>query len=513
MAFYCRVLQKVELAKEVDIMNRKDKSNVKSKNEMIYEIIEENEKWFRNKFSSSQDVIIENVSFGKRKMLFLYCDGMVDTAQINKTIIPNLKQAISMSSSKEGFENQLTLNQLQQVQYLNDVVTRIFYGEFIFVIDGMSVGYSVNISKLPQRDPEEPNTEISVRGPRDGFVEDIAINVALIRKRLRSDSMCYEQFSLGIRTHTKVGLLYIQDIVNPETLDEARNRLSTIEVDAVFSANELEEMLSDNPGSVFPIFDYTGRPDYVVSVLLRGRFVILVDGVPTAIIAPSNLSLMFKSPEDVHNSFAYVSFSRLFRLVGIGISLFLPGFYIGIATFHQDQIPLTLLGTMIISRKGVPIPTPVEALIMMALFELFREAGIRLPSAIGQTLGVVGGLIIGTAAIDAGLTSPAMLVVIGITAVATFTVVNQSLVGAVSIVRFGVLAASSLLGIFGFMVSVFIVCTFLATLKSFGLPYLAPISPLSLRDLGATIFRFPVTQILKRPKMLHTIDKRRQGGK
>ena len=480
----------------------------------------DNEKWVKNRFARCHDVVSERIVFDECAgfaFLFVSCVGMADGKWINETVIPSLRRFLLNAKDRKNDGNHPLLDwQMTSLRMENEmscIEPAIFRGELILFADGFAGFWTLDAASLARRTPEEAKTEVSIRGPRDGFIEDLTVNVSLVRKRLPTVSMVYEKIPLGQRGTTFVGLLYIEDVIQPALVEEAKNRLSNIDIDAVYSANELEELLSDSPASLFPVFDYTGRPDYVVAGLLRGRFAILVDGVPTGIIAPSNLSLLMKTPEDLHNSYSYVAFARLFRLIGLFISILLPGFYIAITTYHQDQIPLTLLATMVTSRKGVPLPTPVEGILMMFLFDLFREAGVRLPSVIGQTLAVVGGLIIGNSAIDAGLTSPSMLVVMATTFVATFTLINQSLIGAVSMIRLGILVLSSVLGIMGFMISLFILLTYLVNLRSFGTPYLLPFSPLKFKDILNALFRRPANKIKRRPEMLQTLDSTRQGEK
>ncbi|MEK3724716.1 spore germination protein [Paenibacillus sp. FSL H8-0034] len=479
-----------------------------------------NESWALLTFAGCQDVKIQKMIMNAEyniSSLLIYCEGIVDTKQINETIIPSLHDWLKEVDSQPLTEDTILLgwsmSTLHKETILDHIVTKVFDGELILFFEGVKSAFIINIAKPPTRNPEESNSEISIRGPRDGFIEDISVNVALVRKRLRTKSLSYEQFTLGKRSQTKAGLLYIKDIIQPKIVEEAKARLSSIDTDAVYSSNELEELLSESKFSLIPLFDYTGRPDYVVSSLLRGRFAIILDGVPTAIIAPANLMLLVKTAEDIHNSYSNITFGRILRLFGLCISLFLPGFYIAITTYHQDQIPLTLLATLVTSRKGVPFPTPIEAFVMLVLFELFREAGMRLPSAVGQTLAVVGGLIIGEAAIRAGLTSPSLLVVIAATLVSTFTLVNQSLAGGVSIIRLGILLISSFLGIFGFFLSIFVLLISLANLKSFGIPFLAPISPITWRDVTASLVRLPASFQNKRPKMLNVQDSTRERSK
>ena len=296
--------------------------------------------------------------------------------------------------------------------------------------------------------------------------------MALIRKRLRTNTLMSETFELGKRTKTKVAILYIEDIANKEIFQQIKGKLLDTETDGVFSGTQLEELLNDNAYSLFPRHAYTGRPDFAVETLLNGRFVLLIDGVAYAYITPINLFYLLKSAEDKETTFIYTSFERMMRIAGLFIAAFLPGLWVALTAFHQNQLPLTFLATVVESRRGVPLPTSLEAILMLLIFEIFREAGMRLPMAIGQTLSVIGGLIIGDAAIRAGLTSPAMLVVVAGSTIATFTLINQSLIGTVSLIRFFVIILVSFFGFFGFFVSIFFVGIYMAKIRTFGIPYL-----------------------------------------
>ncbi|MNI35188.1 Spore germination protein XA [compost metagenome] len=352
--------------------------------------------------------------------------------------------------------------------------------------------------------------EVSIKGPKDGFVEELPTNVALVRKRLRTNSLCYEQFKIGTRSKSRVALLYIEDIIQPEILGEARERLLNFQIDALFSGSQLEEILSDSSSSLFPLIDYTGRPDYVADCLIHGRFAIIVDGSPIAVIAPANLTLLFKTPEDIYLPYYYVTFERILRWIALVISMLLPGFWVALSAFNIDQLPFPLLATVTIARIGLPLPTPLEAFMMMGLFELFREAGARLPKSIGQTVAVVGGIIIGDAAIRAGLASTTMLVVSSLTAVATFTFVNQTLSGSVSVIRLYVLLLSSTLGMYGFVLGTFTIVLYLSKLESFGVPYLSPLSPIKFKDILSALFMKPISKSNLRPEIMQTEDTTRQ---
>lgn len=469
-------------------------------------------------FAQIEEVESRQVILGSarrsRKLLFVYCTGMVDVDRFNRDILPTLYEYFSQVGghhlSAKQLEDTLPISIQSTERFLDPLIPQILRGHLIIFVDGINVAYVVDLSNPPKRQPEEPSTEVSVRGARDGFVEDLETNVALIRKRLPTETLCTESFTIGVRTHSKVSLVYIRDIIDPSVLTQIRERIKSIHVDAVYACSQLEELLSDSKSFIVPLFAYSGRPDFVVGALLRGRFVIIHDGTPTVIMGPVNLSFLLQSAEDEYIAYPFLVMQRGLRLVGFLITLLLPGFYVGIATYHQDQIPLALLSTVAASRRGTPFPTPVEAILMLLMFELFREAGNRLPGKLGQTLAVVGGLVIGESAIDAGLTSSTLLVVTATTAVASFTISNQSLAGVMIIFRFLIILISSILGEFGFLIASFAVLVYLSTVRSFGIPYLAPFSPFHARDLSYTFNSGTAYHERKRPTILRTKDQTRE---
>ncbi len=470
-------------------------------------------------FHDCADVKIERYYFGEsnhaRSVIFVYCEGICDTKKISSEILPKLEDLFEKTQFKDQTAikkwRNLPINSIQEGEGVKSIVLNTFEGKLVVWFEHLHAFYTIDIANPPQRTPEEPNTEVSVRGPRDGFVEDINVNIALVRKRLRTGTLAVENFVLGVRSGTRISLLYMKDIVDMKFIEEVRQRLHKINIDKVVSSTELEEIITDSSLSIFPLLDYTGRPDYAVQSLLRGRFVLIVDGSPTVSIAPVNLLLLVKAPEDVHFNFIYVSFARVLRIIGLSISLLLPGFYVALISYHQDQIPFLLLATIANSRMGIPLSPPLEILLVLVLYELFREAGVRLPKAVGQTLTVVGGLIIGDAAIRAGLTSPSMVVIASLIAVSKYTLVNQIVSGTVTIISFVILFSSMLLGLFGFFISSFAILLHLANLKSFGLPYLAPIAPIRIKEILPSIFMLPWKMLSKRPEITKTKDRTRQG--
>jgi hypothetical protein len=464
----------------------------------------------RTMFASSADVIIKPFPVKKVSAipaLLIYSEGMVDTMVMTQYVLPDLEE--KLGHFKEWESLAIALDKSMEWSEINehaDVVKLLFEGRMLLFFSTEKCFYSIDVAARPNRQPEESNTEVAIKGARDAFTEDIITNVALVRKRLRTASLHNEQLIIGDRSQTRVALLYISDIIRPEVVNEAKERLKGIKVDALVTSGQLEEALSDSTLSLFPLMDYIGRPDFVVECLLRGRFVILVDGSPMALIAPCNLLELLKTPEDSYFPYYFVIFERLLRLLGLLLAIMLPGFWISLTSYNMDQLPFLLLATVTVSRFGLPLSGPMEILLMLGMFELFREAGVRLPKAVGQTIAVLGGLIIGDAAIRAGLTSPTMLVVSATTAVATFTLVNQTLSGTVSIIRLYVLIWSSLLGMLGFFIGILSLIAYLSVLESFGLPYLAPLSPLTLKDLLNSLLKKPWAFNKKRPQMFQTID-------
>ncbi|WP_017437457.1 spore germination protein [Saccharococcus caldoxylosilyticus] len=446
------------------------------------------EQTLRDHYSNCKDVAIltstiqpAKTASGTLTLVFVYCEELCDTQLMKQVIFPMFREMCRKypcQSVEEIEANKLMpMGLLGKEVLVDDLDYLLFNGDLLVYFQEADVLYSLTLANPPNRDPEEPNTEVSIRGPKDGFIEEISKNVALIRKRIKSHKLCYEQFIVGTRSQTKVGLMYIEDIANREMIHEVKKRILQLNIDSLTSTNQLEELLGDKRFSLFPLFAYTGRPDFAVNSLLNGRFIILLDGAPTVIIGPGNLLFLLNTSEDNATNPIFVIFQRILRFMGISLAIYLPGFWTALLSFHPGEIPFALLGTVVLSRQGVPLPVPLEMFIMVGLFEIVKEAGMRLPLAVGQTLSIVGGLIIGQAAISAGLFTPGSLVVAAIAVVASFTLVNQNLSGTVALLRFIVLIASSVLGLFGFIASLFILLTYTINLTIFAIPYLTPLSP------------------------------------
>lgn len=461
-------------------------------------------------FSQNPDVIVQSFTFQKHDVSFISCEGMVNQQIINEVMYGRFYKFFETTRRRkmtaETVEKFLYVPDLKRLTTADDLIKEVFIGKLVILIHDGQLLYSIDIAMRPQRQPEEPSTEISIKGPRDGFVEDIFTNVALVRKRLRTNSLALKNYELGRRTKTLVSLLYIEDIANKEIITEIDRRLNEIDIDGIFSGTQLKEILSEKPYNIYPVFHYSGRPDFAVTSLLNGRFLLLVDGVQYVLIAPINVTFLLKTAEDSENTYFFNSFERIVRLTAIFIAVLLPGFWVALSSFHQNQIPIAFLGTLVESRRGVPLPAPLEALLMILLFEFFREAGLRLPAAIGSTLSVVGGIIIGDAAIRAGLASPIMIVVVATSSVATFTLVSMSLHGIVSMLRILVVIMSSFFGLFGFFTALFFIILSVTNVRSFGLSYFSLPENFSVKDALKSIIHLPETLYKTRPGILKPKD-------
>ncbi|MBB6694954.1 spore germination protein [Cohnella xylanilytica] len=476
------------------------------------------EERFRETFARCADVHIQSSRFAESEggsVTFVYVEGLVIGTHLSLVVIPELRRLFreepGVQRRIELLSGSLPLIRMKDGATTEEIAESIFQGDLLILFDDSASLYRMSMDFRPARQPDESSTEISIKGPRDGFIEDINTNVALLRKRVRSQSLCYETTMIGRRTKTKIGLLYFEDLLDPKVLKTVRSRLGSIDIDGLYSINQLEEMLGDSRHSLLPLMDFTGRPDFALSCLLAGRFVLFVDGNPFALIGPAGLSLILKSPEDVHFNYAYVSFSRIVRAVSLFFSIFLPGIWVALMAFHQDQIPFRMMATISVSRLGLPLSAQMEMFVLLMLLEIFREAGVRLPSNIGQTLASIGGLIIGDAAIRAGLVSPSVVVVGAITAVSGVTLVNQSLSTIISVFRFFFFFMGSFLGIYGLILGIILLAAYMSRLKSFGMPYMAPWSPPNAREMIRSYIRLPWSLMRRRPKAIHPTDPDRQG--
>ncbi|GED68932.1 spore germination protein [Brevibacillus reuszeri] len=474
---------------------------------------------FEALFDGCHDVTIEahtlRVPPQPLRVHLIYAGGICDLDRISEYLMPQLVHLFQNEEIHTAYDlsekRLFFMNELVEPKNVNLICREVFAGHLLLLFESFQTVYFIQTSNPPQRDPEESNTDVSIRGPRDGFTEELTTNLALIRKRLKTYQLKYTPYIVGTHTHTNIGLLYLKDQIDPQLVQQISGRISSLDSKGIVSGLQIEEKLARTPLTLLPEYQYTGRPDYVVSALLKGRFALLIDGSPTALIGPANFFMLLNAAEDTNTSLFSIAFVRMLRLTCVFIALFLPGFWIALVIYHQEQLPYTLIATIVKSRQGVPLPAALEVLLMVLLFELFKEAGLRLPLAIGQTLSVVGGLIVGQAAIAAGLTSSGSLVIVALSVMATFTLTNQHMVGTVTLLRIGIFLVCSLLGMFGFMISLIATLLYFSNMRSFGLYYLAPVAPTMWSDLLKILFRTPWRKAENKPQMLANPSEKKKG--
>lgn len=366
--------------------------------------------------------------------------------------------------------------------------------------------------KFEKRAIEEPAAESGIRGPREGFTESLGVNTALVRRIIKDPALKMKPLHVGTYTKTKVVVSYIEGLVDSTLLEEIENRINRIEIDGILESGYIEEFIEDHPYSPFPQVLYSERPDVVSANLLEGRTIIMIDGTPFALIAPVSFFSLFQSQEDYYERFWIGTFIRMLRFLFLAVSLFLPSIYVAITTFHQEMIPTDLLLSIASSREGVPFPAIVEAIMMEFAFEALREAGVRLPKQIGSAVSIVGALVIGQAAVEAGIVSAPMVIVVSITGIASFLIPRYSIGLAIRLLRFPIIILAGFLGLIGVMLAFIILLIHLANLKSFGLPYLSPISTTQKNTLRDTIIRSPLWKMDVRPQLTGNVDLTRQGS-
>lgn len=392
----------------------------------------------------------------------------------------------------------------------NEVFEMLLAGNSILLLDNCAQALSVDTKDLKARAVEEPNVQSVVRGPREGFTEVLSWNTAMIRRKINSRHLWFETYKIGSVTQTDVSIIFIENLVSDSVLEMVRERLQKIDIDGILESNYIEEHIQDKKYSPFPTIFNSERPDVVAAGLLEGRVAIMVDGTPFALLVPALFTQFFQSSEDYYERTDFSTLIRLLRFLCFLIATITPSFYIAITTFHQELLPTTLLYNLASQREGVPFPAFIEALVMEITFEILREASVRMPKTIGQSISIVGTLVVGQAAVEAGLVSAAMVIVVSITAISNFVLPAFNLGIAARIIRFLLMIMAASFGLYGVFICIIGIIFHLCSLTSFGVPYMAPLAPFNRTDQKDTLFRMPLRSMITRPKSLKPKNLMRQ---
>jgi len=462
------------------------------------------------------DLVIREIRIGSASYFLLFIEEFIEKELIEERIIdPLLKinevNEINLSDIKDRI---LPLSQIILTDDIHQALTKLFSGNTLLLREANWQILIIDTTKIAERAVSDPATETVVRGARDAFTENIKTNISLIRKRIKNSQLKVETQVLGARTNTEIALMYMDEIVLPDLLQEVKKRLSKINIDSILESGYIEQLIEDQTFSPFPQILYTERPDKAASSVLEGRIAIVIDGTPLVLIVPAVFNEFFISSEDYYERFFYGSFIRFFRFLASFIGLFSSALYIAFSSYHPDLLPTKLALAIGAGRVGVPFPPIMEILLMDFTAEILREASIRLPGQIGPTLSIVGALVLGEAAVSAGLVSPTLIIVIALTTIGNIATPNYSAGASLRLLRFYFIFMSVFLGLYGLVMGVLILLTHLLSLKSFGVPYLAPYAPMRIKDLKDTLIRLPIQYLITRPRYLRPLDKiRQQKGK
>ena len=471
----------------------------------------------------SSDVTFHEFNFGhdrRYRAALVFINSMTDKEEIHKNILQPLMFGSLLLSSDADMDftqidsirkNLISITENQKVSLLNDLVDNLLTGAAILLIDGSKEALAVKSRKRETRSVDEPATEAVVRGPREGFIEDVNVNIALIRRKIKVPDLCVEKLVIGEKSKTDVYIVYVKSVADPKLIEEVRTRLDRIKTDAILESGYIEQFIEDDPWSIFPTVSNSEKPDKVVAKILEGRAAILVDGTPFALVVPMVFVESFQSVEDYYSRPFLASITRMIRFLAYIISTLGPAIYVALTVFHQELIPTQLLISISEGRERVPFPAILEASLMIFAFDILREAGVRLPKPVGQTVGIVGAIVLGEASVEAGLISPIMVIVVSSTAIASFAVPAQTDSG--TILRYIYLALAGIAGGFGVIIGLLVTLLHLVSLRSFGTPYLWPIAPLNFSGLKDVFIRMPLWMQAKRPKAIavNGRDLRNQG--
>ncbi|OCT10939.1 spore gernimation protein KA [Paenibacillus pectinilyticus] len=472
--------------------------------------LQDNVKWLHHKLGQSSDVYYRQLEIGAypdtNSVALFYIDGLVQYDILNEHVSKPLLSA----HENEDYWGQdicfhdllcqaITISELSFSKEGTDVVAALLGGSTILIADGYDEVIIAGTAGWDKRAIEEPQTQTVVRGPKESFTEDIRTNTSLLRRKIRSPDLRFISLRIGRYTQTEVIISYLDGLADERVVEEAKSRLERIDTDSILESGYIEEYIEDVTYSPFPTIMNSERPDAVAAGLLEGQIAILVDGTPFVLQAPVTFFSFMKSSEDYYQRFDIATFIRAIRYISFFVSMLLPSLYIAVTTFHQEMLPTTLLISLAAQRESVPFPALLEALLMEVTFEVLREAGVRMPRVIGSAISIVGALVLGQASVQAGLVSAAMVIIVSFTAISNFVTPALNMAVAARLIRFGLMLLAGSFGLFGILTGCMAILIHLASLRSFGVPYLTPISPLVVSSLKDTLIRVPRWLVGLRP--------------
>lgn len=475
-------------------------------------------KSFLNKvFNNCVDVIIREINIASNPQypaFIIYIANLTPIELVEECVIERLIRYQFAENADFNninyYEGLLGVGKEDTYNDMDKVIDSILQGNLILFVNGISRSIAVTLKNPPNRSVEKSDTELSLRGPKESLNESIAVNLALIRKRMKNKYLKTERIKVGTNTQTDITIIYLENIANDKIVNEVRTRIKKIRTDAIYDSNDLQEFIGDARKSMFPTAFITEKPDTVISKLLEGRVAIITDGSPSAITVPAVFMEFLQVGEDYYIRYIPTTFNRWIRYFLFLVSILLPGFYVAIITFHQELLPTALLITVIKGRSNVPFPTLLETLVMVFAFDALREAGLRMPRALGQAISIVGALVLGEAAVSAGLVSELIVIVVAFTGISSFTLGYPEMYMSILVPRYIFVLLGGTLGLLGLNCGMIALLINFTSKRSFGVPYMAPIMPMVKDELDDAVIRSPMPDMKNRPKIMtwaHSIRK------
>lgn len=485
----------------------------------------DNEKYIKQTLGESVDIVIRYLvipAFNNCRAFILYVDGLIGTNEIDDIILRPLMGSLQFPMQKNFIASAGPIRALKELgvhassvkeyKEWSEILDSVLSGDTALFIESCDTAVIAATRGFQSRSVSEPVAETEVRASRDGFIESIRTNTSLIRRRIKDYSLRIEPMKIGERTKTDIAIVYIDNLVDKGILGELKSRLERIKVDSILESGYLEELIEDTPFSLFPTIEHTERPDKASAAILEGRIIVLVDNTPFCLIVPTVFWQYIQATGDYYETFQIATFTRLLRLIAIFMSVSLSSFYIMLSSFHQEMYPTLLALRVAAGREGVPFPALVEVLIMEVTFEILREAGLRMPKPVGQAVSIVGALVIGEAAVNAGLVGPILIIIVAAEGISAFAIPAYSMSVSFRFLRFPLIILSGSLGLLGFLGGTIAIVVHMLSLRSFGAPFLAPINPFRLRGSKDALVRTPWWMMQKRPKVAKPQDEYRQAS-
>lgn len=497
----------------MSISNKIDPSPSLTTDDLLNTSLAKNIKVIQNTLGHSNDIIIREITIGEaepHRLAIISIDGLSDKTMISDSVIDKLManieedQEIEITTINQYVRSSyLTVGDVMNIENFTSLYHAILNGETVILLDGFAEGIVTSTKSAKDRAVTEPSTESVIRGPRESFTETLRTNTALIRRKIKSPNLWIKSRVIGEVTQTDVAVMYIHGIASDKIVTEVLARLDRINIDGILESGYIEDFIQDSKNSMFPTVYNSERPDVIAGELLDGKIAILVDGTPFVLVVPALFTSFLQSAEDYYQHWMISSLVRILRFFGISLALVAPSLYVAITTFHQEMLPTPMLISIASQREGVPFPAVVEALIMEIAFEVLREAGLRMPRTIGPAVSIVGTLVIGQAAVDAGVVSAVMVIIVALTAICSFLFPAYGLSNTIRVLRFPLMILAAMFGLFGVMFGIMVIILHLCSIRSFGVPYLSPFAPLIIQDQKDAFFLLPRRRLLTRPRLVN----------